>query len=125
MIPIEVRSKAECAEQEVYQFAERRIGFALDRIRDARRIVISIEDVNGPKGGADKRCQIVAEFGFASVIIEEIQQTWQSAVARAMRRLSRRVARELKRVNRSHVHLSKQSEITKARNSRWRPITQS
>lgn len=111
MIPIEVRSKADCTEQEVRQFTERRVRFALDRFRQTRRVAVFIEDVNGPKGGADKRCRIVAEFGFASVVIEEVRPAWQSAVARAVRRLSRKLAQELKRVNRSHVHVSRRTEV--------------
>ena len=104
MIPVEVRSKCDCVDQEVRQFAERRMSFALDRLRSLRRVVISIEDVNGPKGGADKHCRIVAEFGFTSLVVEETQPSWQSAVARATRRVARKAARELQRVKRSMSH---------------------
>jgi putative sigma-54 modulation protein len=40
---------------------ERRVHFALDRIADRIDAVrVRFEDINGPKGGADKRCVIVA-----------------------------------------------------------------
>src|SRR4051812_11506452 len=99
MIPFEIRSK-ECATDEIREYAQRRIRFALDRFRDVRRVVVSLDDLNGPKGGMDKFCRIVAEFGFASVVVEEAQITWHAAIARATHRLSQRVARELKRANR-------------------------
>lgn len=103
MIAIEVRSKDDF-ESQIRQFAERRIGFALDHLRDLRRLAISIEDVNGPKGGADKHCRIAAEFAFASIVVEETQTEWQTAVARAIHRLGRKATQELQRVNRTGVH---------------------
>jgi len=99
MIPFEIRSK-ECATDEIREYAERRICIALDRFRNARRVVVSLDDLNGPKGGMDKFCRIVAEFGFASVVVEEVQMDWHAAIANATHRLSRKVARELKRANR-------------------------
>jgi ribosome-associated translation inhibitor RaiA len=99
MIPFEIRSK-ECATDEIREYAARRVRFALDRFRNARRVVVSLDDLNGPKGGMDKFCRIVAEFGFASVVVEEVQMDWHAAIANATHRLSRKVARELKRANR-------------------------
>ena len=99
MIPFEIRSK-EFAAEEIREYAQRRVCFALDRFRDVRRVVVSLDDLNGPKGGMDKFCCIVAEFGFASVVVEEAQMNWHAAIARATHRLSQKVARELKRANR-------------------------
>jgi hypothetical protein len=99
MIPIEVRSKTEAMEGAVRQFAERRMSFALDRLRNVQQIAVSIEDVNGPKGGIDKHCRIFAEFGFASIVIDETQPSWQSAVTHAIRRLVRTATEEMQRVN--------------------------
>jgi putative sigma-54 modulation protein len=99
MIPFEIRSK-EGATDEIREYAERRVCFALDRFRDMKRVVVSLDDLNGPKGGMDKLCRIVAEFGFASVVVEEVQMDWHAAIAGATHRLSQKVARELKRANR-------------------------
>jgi len=104
MIPIEIRSKIDCPDREIRQFTEHRMSFALDRFQNLRRIVVFIEDVNGPKGGPDKLCRIVAEFRFAEVVVEEVQTNWQSSVAHAIRRVARKTARELGRVNRSCSH---------------------
>ncbi len=99
MIPFEIRSK-KCATNEIRKYAARRISSALDRFRNARRVVVSLDDLNGPKGGMDKFCRIVAEFGFASFVVEEVQMDWHAAIANATHRLSRKVARRLKRANR-------------------------
>jgi putative sigma-54 modulation protein len=99
MIAIEIRSNIECSNREIREFAEQRIRFALDRFRGLRRIVVSIQDVNGPRGGRDKACRVVAEFDFANVIVEEVQEIWQSSLARALRRVAQNAARKLRRVN--------------------------
>lgn len=104
MIPIEVRSKSNAFDGDLVQFVQHRMRLAMDRVRDLRRIVVSVEDVNGPRGGPDKRCRVLAEFGFASLVAEETQPTWQSAVARAIHRIARNAARVLRRVNRAPLH---------------------
>jgi hypothetical protein len=40
--------------------AERRLRYALGRFRmRLRSVILRLDDVNGPRGGNDKRCQIV------------------------------------------------------------------
>lgn len=121
MFPIAIRSNIECPISAIREFAEHRIRFALDRFRDLRRIVVSIADVNGPKGGPDKACQIVAEFGFANVIIREVQPEWQRSLARAVDRLARQAARELAKVNRSSFRSSQRVSVRTARANKDAP----
>lgn len=104
MSVIEVHSKSPSVDGEIAQFVQHRMGFALDRFRQLKRIQVFIEDVNGPKGGTDKLCRIIAEFAFATVVAQETQFTWQSAVARAIHRISQNAARRLQRINRISTH---------------------
>lgn len=115
MIPIEVRSRSTDSEDEIRQFAERRISFALDHLRGLRRIAVSIDDINGPKGGIDKHCRIKAEFGFTSIVMEETQQNWQIAMARAIHRVARKAAQKLQQVNCSSALRSRRAHSTSAR----------
>lgn len=115
MMPIEIRSRTQDSESEIRQFAERRIGFALDHLRGLRRLVVSIDDVNGPKGGVDKHCRIVAEFGFTSIVMEETQPNWQIAVARAIHRVARKAAQKLQQVNRSSAQKSHRTHLASSR----------
>lgn len=47
----------------VREYISRRLRFALDRFeRHVRRVIVHLTDVNGPRGGPDKRCQMVVEF---------------------------------------------------------------
>jgi ribosome-associated translation inhibitor RaiA len=45
--------------RELRAYVERRLGFTLDRHEERiARVYVTLEDVNGPKGGDDKRCRI-------------------------------------------------------------------
>ncbi|HXR76883.1 MAG TPA: HPF/RaiA family ribosome-associated protein [Bryobacteraceae bacterium] len=80
------------------EYATRRIRFALDRFEHhLKRIRVHVTDVNGPRGGKDKRCQIVAEFhrgGEATVT--ETRGTVTMAIYFAVVRLRRQVANRLR-----------------------------
>ena len=65
---------------------------------DLRSVDIRIRDVNGPKGGADKQCQVFAtgpRLGFST--LQELSEDAYQAVNAAMVRLARTVARGLER----------------------------
>ena len=70
------------------EHSERQALFHLGRFgQDLRSVDIRIRDVNGPRGGADKQCQVFAtgpRFGY-------------QAVNAAMARLARTVARGIER----------------------------
>ena len=79
--------------------AERRLRFALtccdDRIQ---RIVMRLSDINGPRGGADKRCHLqVVLDGLSDVVIEDIEADLYVAIDRASDRAGRTVVRKIGR----------------------------
>jgi len=79
---------------------ERKVGFATDRF--AGRLIeiqVVVSDVNGPRGGSDKRCSIrgVLEGG-RSVTVEEQGCNATTVVNRAVRRLGSSIGRLLLRV---------------------------
>ena len=80
-------------------YAERRLRFSVRRLNPRiKRLRVSVEDVNGPRGGVDKRCRIVAEISpSGNLVIEETDTRAHEAVDRAADRLRRSVRRELKR----------------------------
>lgn len=79
--------------------AERRLLFALRRFgRRVQSVMLRIDDVNGPRGGADKRCQIVARLAsWGDVRVEDLDGNPYGAIGRAADRLDRAVAREIER----------------------------
>jgi putative sigma-54 modulation protein len=80
---------------------ERRLGFALSTRYDRiKRILVRLSDINGPRGGNDKCCQLhVVMPGQADVIIEDTQADLYTAIDRAADRASRVVTRKLARLS--------------------------
>jgi ribosomal subunit interface protein len=78
---------------------EKRIASALDRVsHHIASVTVRLEDVNGPKGGIDKRCRIkvTGERG-GVVVVEEYDADAYVVVDRAAGRAGRAVARTLGR----------------------------
>jgi putative sigma-54 modulation protein len=96
---IELRSSNVPLSQALYDHVVRKIDFALRRF--ANRIdgvVVRLVDINGPKGGLDKRCRIVARLApTGSVIVEATDADAYVAVSQAAVRVDERVARAITR----------------------------
>lgn len=101
MITFEIRCRNSSVTDELREYAERRLHFALDRFRNVRRVAMLLDDLDGPKGGKDKFCRIVPKCGFASVVVEEVEMDWHAAISHGTHRLAQTVARELNRANQS------------------------
>lgn len=56
-----------------------------------------LTDVNGPRGGPDKRCRVVAHVGTGSVVVERTGRDLVVVVAEAAARCRRLVLARLKR----------------------------
>lgn len=89
----------------IRNYATRRMQFALDRndghITHAR---ISLADINGPRGGVDKRCQInLVMAGQSTIVIEDTEADLYVAIDRASDRCERTLTRRLER-SREHIH---------------------
>jgi len=75
----------------------KRLDFLLGRgINRLRRVDVTLSDLNGPRGGVDKRCLIkVSIDGLRPVVIEDIQSDLYVAIDRAVGRASRTVLRRM------------------------------
>jgi putative sigma-54 modulation protein len=84
---------------------ERRIRFALDWAKcHVRKVHVRLSDLNGPRGGEDKRCHIqVAIPGGENVVIEDTEADLYIAIDRAADRAGRTLARRVER-SREHRH---------------------
>ncbi len=83
---------------------ERRLRFALARFGNrVERVVVFLKDLNGPKGGIDKVCRILAKVrGCGVTLAAVIDSDWIAAVDRATTRIGHNVSREIERVRRRH-----------------------
>lgn len=79
--------------------AERRLRVALTCCDDhIQRVVMRLSDINGPRGGADKRCHLqVVLAGLPDVVIEDIETDLYVAIDRATDRAGRTLVRKLGR----------------------------
>jgi putative sigma-54 modulation protein len=79
--------------------AERRLRFALACCDDhIQQVVMRLSDINGPRGGADKRCHLrVLLTGLPDVVVEDTEADLYVAIDRATGRAGRTVGRRLAR----------------------------
>ena len=65
------------------------------------RLTVRLSDVNGPRGGEDKRCCIELRLkGLSDVVIEDTETDLYAAIDRAAERAARTLARRLTRSRR-------------------------
>jgi ribosome-associated translation inhibitor RaiA len=96
---LEMRGVNYKLDDELREHIERRLRFALGRFA-ARidRLMVRLSDVNGPRGGIDKRCRIVvALIPRGVVMLERSGDDPFSLVADAAKRACRSVRRVLER----------------------------
>ena len=81
------------------EHTERRLEFALDRAHhDISSVTVRLSDINGPRGGFDKRCQIQIPLPHhRGVVIEETDADLYVAIDRAASRAGNTLGRQLSR----------------------------
>ena len=88
-------------------FAMRRVRFAMRRMTWlVPRAKVHLSDVNGPRGGVDKRCQIELKTHVGGTVhITAMARDWRSAIDSAVSRAARVLIQAWRR---SHISLRKQ-----------------
>ena len=83
---------------ELKDFVMRRIHFGMGRLSGRiKSLSVRLADINGPRGGIDKCCDIRVDAGFGQeLIVREQQATIHAAVALAVDRAERSVQRQLR-----------------------------
>jgi ribosome-associated translation inhibitor RaiA len=81
------------------RYLRRKLGAKLGKFAPAiERVRARVEDVNGPRGGLDKRCRIkVVQSGLPSVMAEEQHNAVRAATDRALDRIETALRRTLER----------------------------
>ncbi len=79
--------------------AERRLRFVLRRLNGlVPRARIRLSDLNGPRGGVDKRCQVeLHTTGVGTVVVTAVATHWPAALDRALARAGRALLRAWRR----------------------------
>ena len=80
-------------------YVERRLNFALsDRYTTINHVRVRLSDINGPRGGSDKRCHLQVMLpGQTPIVIEDTETDLYVAIDRACDRARRTLTRRLER----------------------------
>ena len=98
---VDVRFRGLESSDALRTYVMERIQFALGKFaRHVGSAQIRIGDVNGPRGGLDKRCQVIVKGrGFGSSMVEEIHADPYAVVDLALGRAARAISRGLDRIH--------------------------
>lgn len=96
---VEIRAHGLELTADLQTHAEKRLHFGLDWARhDVRKVMLRFSDINGPRGGNDKRCQLRIPLpGMRDVVIEDTAEDLRIAIVRAIDRAARTLERRLSR----------------------------
>lgn len=96
---VHVSGKGLAVDDGLREQAERRVLFGLGRFAPrVGKVRVRLEDVNGPRGGEDIRCQVdVRLLDGGRLLAEDLDADVRNAVDRAVDKASRAVARQLER----------------------------
>ncbi|PWF44729.1 HPF/RaiA family ribosome-associated protein [Massilia glaciei] len=95
-------------------YTEQRLAIALGWAGDhVRKVAVSLSDINGPRGGIDKRCKIQAKLDAGTeVIIEDTEADLYVAIDRAADRADRALVRRVeRRRDFNHVRLAPDAPV--------------
>jgi len=106
---IEIQAKGFLLTEALREHTERRIRFAFSWASGhVRKVMVRLSDINGPRGGSDKRCQIQIPMQSTNdIVIEDTEADLYIAIDRAADRAERTIARKLER-DREHKHEKRQ-----------------
>ena len=83
------------------ELAIERVRFALRRLTAGIPFArVQFSDVNGPRGGVDKRCQLALSTDAAgTVVIVSMARDWRTALDRSLGRATRVLVRHMQRTH--------------------------
>lgn len=74
------------------RFVTRRLAWLLQRAS------VMLSDVNGPRGGVDKQCQVELKTdGHGTVVITSVARDWRTAIDQALARAAQTLVRQWRR----------------------------
>ncbi|HHJ36343.1 MAG TPA: HPF/RaiA family ribosome-associated protein [Gammaproteobacteria bacterium] len=96
---IDIQSRGFSLTDALLRYSEQRLLFAMTYWSShINRAIIRLSDINGPRGGTDKRCHLqVIIPGLPDIVVEDTESDLYAAIDRAMDRARRTVARKLDR----------------------------
>lgn len=96
---LEIQARNFSLTRAIHGFTKRRVNFSFSKhFSKMKCVIVRLTDINGPKGGIDKRCQIhVVMPGLPDTLVEHTAANLYAAIDRAAERASQSVDRKLAR----------------------------
>jgi hypothetical protein len=101
--------------QEMREVAVRRLRFVMRRLSWlVPRATLHLSDVNGPRGGIDKRCQLELKTEHAgTVVVTSMAHDWRCAIEAALGRAAQVLVRSVQRGNRNARSSERRDTLTR------------
>lgn len=100
---LDIRGRAFAVTSALDRHVNRRLRFAVGRFGPrVHRVVVRLGDDNGPRGGVDKVCRVVATTRAGTCVVEAVDRDLYRAIDRATERTGRAVGRALARARAAH-----------------------
>lgn len=95
---IQLAQKDNALSPEALELSYRLVRRRLARLSDGiQRVAVAVSDVNGPKGGRDKRCRVLVQLaGQPAVVADAVRGDVLAALDRALERVRRGLNRRRK-----------------------------
>lgn len=103
----EIRAKDMPISEPLRVHIERRFSFALERFAmRITRVCVNVRDLNGPRGGVDKRCRVaIVIMPSTTIVMEDQASNIYAAIDRVADKAGRCIGRRLKRRKGGARHL--------------------
>lgn len=112
---VDIRWKGQPKSQSLADHVQNRLRFALHGFREkVRTFTVRFEDINGPRGGIDKRCSVELTGAFGILVVEASDSNFYTAADLALSRAERAVAKALKRDRHSRERLVEHIPIARS-----------
>jgi ribosomal subunit interface protein len=122
---IDIQSQGFTLTDGLRDYVMKRLAYGLNHgDQSITRVVVRLSDINGPRGGADKRCFIEVRLkGAPTVVIEDLEGDLYLAIDRAAERAGRALARCIARGRRFAPRLAEApAEVDRASEIEVQPI---
>ncbi len=113
---LEINNKQAGIDRDGTRRAKRLLRFSLSRFEGVvSRVKVRFFDINGPKGGMDKRCRIAAKLRTSGQVIVLGQgSSYMEALAGCLERLVRSTRREVEKRRHAPVRLKRRADPVSA-----------
>lgn len=98
---VQMQARGFALTQGLRAHVEQRLQFALSRFQDRLTwVTVRLSDINGPRGGVDKLCQLqLCVHGLPDIVVKDTEADLYVAVDRAAERAGRMLRRHLRRAH--------------------------